>query len=59
MYYLELIIDGVESRFGPIVNDNPKRDTYEDERIERKAQFWAKRLNKMTGVSAEVLKDSH
>ena len=58
MYYLDLVIDGIESRFGPIVNDNPKRATYTDERIERKAEFWAKRLNKMDGVSAEVFKDA-
>ena len=54
MYYLDLVIDGIGSRFGPIVNDNPKRSTYTDERIERKAEFWAKRLNKMDGVTAKV-----
>ena len=26
--------------FGPIVSDNPKRDTYLDERILKKAQIW-------------------
>ena len=39
-YYLKTE-DGL---FGPIANDNPERDTYEDERIKRKAVYWAKRL---------------
>lgn len=58
MYYLDLVIDGSVSRLGPIANDNPKRDTYNDERIERKAEFWAKRLDRMDGVSAKVSKET-
>ena len=30
---------------GPMVSDNPERDTYLDERILQKVQYWAKRLN--------------
>jgi len=54
MYYIDLVIDGISSRFGPIVNDNPKRATFTDERIKRKAEFWASRLDKMDGVTARV-----
>ena len=39
------LVDNQGKYFGPITNDNPKRDTYTDERIRRKVEFWGKRLN--------------
>ena len=42
MYYL-LFKDG--TRYGPIVGDNPERETYTDFKIKYKANYWAKRLD--------------
>ena len=46
------LVDG-DRYYGPIANDNNKRDTYLDERIKRKAEFWAKRLNQTVHFEKE------
>lgn len=54
-YYLLVTENGQTLEFGPIANDNPKRDTYEDERIRKQSDKWVKRLNKIEGLICETV----
>ncbi len=48
------LVDDQGKYFGPIVNDNHKRDTYTDKRIIRKVEFWGQRLDQQFTIVLPV-----